>query len=150
VSVPGANFPETREMRAMLAESLPDYMVPAVFVRLDRMPTTPTGKLDRKALPEPEESANDKSFRPPVGAMESAICKIFEEMTGAPRVGLDDDFFQIGGHSLAAVLCVHRIPERPNWCRKGHPGTPIPRYSCCPAWAAMSRGWCVFAWNAKV
>jgi nonribosomal peptide synthetase DhbF len=114
VSVPGANFPETREMRAMLAESLPDYMVPAVFVRLDRMPTTPTGKLDRKALPEPEQSANDKSFRPPVGAMESAICKIFEETTGAPRVGLDDDFFQIGGHSLAAVLCVHRLQREFN------------------------------------
>ena len=114
VSVPGANFPETREMRSLLAESLPDYMVPAVFVRLDRMPTTPTGKLDRKALPQPEESADDKSFRPPVGAMESAICKIFEDMTGAPRVGLDDDFFQIGGHSLAAVLCVHRLQREFN------------------------------------
>jgi thioesterase domain-containing protein len=84
-------------------------MVPVTFVRLDRMPLALNEKLDREALPHPEESTNQDSFRPPVGAAESAICRIFREMTGAPQVGRDDDFFQIGGHSLAAVLCVHHL-----------------------------------------
>jgi amino acid adenylation domain-containing protein len=109
VNVPGSHVPDAREMRTMLAKSLPDYMVPGVFVRLERMPLTPNGKLDRQALPQPEESTNQESFRPPVGTMESVICKVFGEMTGAARVGRDDDFFQIGGHSLGAVLCVHRL-----------------------------------------
>jgi amino acid adenylation domain-containing protein len=109
VNVPGSHVPGAGEMRTMLAESLPDYMVPGVFVRLDRMPLTPNSKLDRKALPQPEESTNQESFRPPVGTVESVICKVFGEMTRVARVGRDDDFFQIGGNSLAAVLCVHRL-----------------------------------------
>ena len=109
VNFPGSQVPDTGEMRAKLAESLPDYMVPVTFVRLDRMPLALNEKLDREALPHPEESTNQDSFRPPVGATESAICRIFREMTGAPQVGRDDDFFQIGGHSLAAVLCVHHL-----------------------------------------
>ena len=109
VDVPGYSFPGTAEIRAGLAKSLPDYMVPDVFVRLDRMPLTPNAKLDRKALPPPEESTNQKLFRSPVNETESAICKVFGEMTGHTQVGRDDNFFEIGGHSLAAVLCVHRL-----------------------------------------
>ena len=109
VSVPGYQLPDTAAMRVRLAEDLPDYMVPRVFVRLDKMPLTPSQKLDRKALPQPREEDGKRQFNPPANETELAICKVFAETTGAPRVGRDDNFFEIGGHSLAAVLCVHRL-----------------------------------------
>ena len=109
VSVPGYQLPDTAAMRALLAQDLPDYMVPRVFVRLEKMPLTPSQKLDRKALPQPREQNGQRQCNPPANESELAICKVFGETTGAPRVGRDDDFFEIGGHSLAAVLCVHRL-----------------------------------------
>jgi nonribosomal peptide synthetase DhbF len=109
VNIPGSRVPAVNEIRAMLSASLPDHMVPRHFMRLDRMPVTPSEKLDRQALPQPEEQPNQQSHLPPVGPAEIAICRIFRELTGAPRVGRDDDFFQIGGNSLAAVLSIHRL-----------------------------------------
>lgn len=109
VNVPGYQLLDTAAMRAKLAEALPDYMIPRVFVRLEKMPQTPNQKLDRKALPQPQEHDEQRQFNPPADETERRICNVFAETTGAPRVARDDDFFEIGGHSLAAVLCVHRL-----------------------------------------
>ena len=109
VNIPGLSVPDTRQLRMLLAKHLPDHMVPSAFVRLDKMPLTLNGKLDRQALPWPVEGTNQKLFRSPVGAMETTICKVFRETTGTNQVGRDDNFFHIGGHSLAAVLCVHHL-----------------------------------------
>ncbi len=108
VNIPGARVPDRAEIRARLSGLLPDHMVPGIFSRLDAIPCAPNGKIDRAALPLPEVNSG-RVFQPPVGAVETVICKIFRDLTGASRVGRDDDFFQIGGHSLAAVLCVHRL-----------------------------------------
>jgi nonribosomal peptide synthetase DhbF len=109
VNAPGLSVPDTRQLKMLLAKHLPDHMIPSAFVPLDKMPHTLNGKLDRQALPRPDEGTNQRLFRSPVGAMETTICKVFRETTGARQVGRDDNFFQIGGHSLAAVLCVHHL-----------------------------------------
>jgi amino acid adenylation domain-containing protein len=109
VIAPGSSLPDAMQLKMLLAKHLPDHMVPRVFVRLERMPLTLNGKLDRQALPRPDEATNHGSFRPPVGATETTICRVFREATGAPRVGRDDNFFLIGGNSVAAGLCVYYL-----------------------------------------
>jgi nonribosomal peptide synthetase DhbF len=100
---------DSRELRSHLAKSLPDYMIPAAIVQIERMPLTPNAKLDRRALPQPEVTDDRSNFHPPVNQLESAICSVFAEFTGTAMVGRQDDFFELGGNSLAAVLCVHRL-----------------------------------------
>ncbi|MGW8765233.1 amino acid adenylation domain-containing protein [Streptomyces sp. NPDC055815] len=91
-------------------ENLPDHMVPSFVVTLDRIPMTPNGKLDRRALPEPDYEAVETS-RPPAGDLETGIARIFEDVLGLSRVGADDDFFQLGGHSLLATRIVLRVNQ---------------------------------------
>ena len=114
VDHPGIRPREAGEMRALLAESLPSYMVPRFFKRLDCLPLAHNGKLDRLALPQPNENADRPYFRAPKDSLEVSICKIFRQFAGGPRVGRDDDFFQLGGNSLAAMLCVHRLRRELN------------------------------------
>ncbi|MFI6868167.1 non-ribosomal peptide synthase/polyketide synthase [Nocardia sp. NPDC050406] len=101
------------EISAILAErlrgALPSYMVPTAYVRLADMPLTPSGKLDRKALPEPELRATE--FRAPVTTVERAIAEVFAQVLGVERVGLDDDFFGLGGNSLVATRISARLAE---------------------------------------
>ncbi|WP_324197356.1 non-ribosomal peptide synthase/polyketide synthase [Nocardia cyriacigeorgica] len=97
----------TAVLDSRLRAVLPSYMVPGVYVRLDAMPLTSSGKLDRKALPDPELAT--ASFRAPVTRAERTVAEIFAQTLGADRVGLDDDFFALGGNSLVATQIAARI-----------------------------------------
>ncbi|KMT52100.1 peptide synthase, partial [Pseudomonas fildesensis] len=99
------------QFKATLREQLPEYMVPAYLVFLERMPLTPNGKLDRKALPRPDAAALQKHFVPPVTERECQVAAIWAEVLGLPQVGLEDHFFEIGGHSLLATRVVSRVRQ---------------------------------------
>jgi len=99
------------QLKAALREQLPDYMVPAYLVFLQRMPLTPNGKLDRKALPKPDAAALQKRFVPPITARECQVAAIWAEVLGLAQVGLEDHFFEVGGHSLLATRVVSRVRQ---------------------------------------
>ncbi|HEX8695142.1 MAG TPA: non-ribosomal peptide synthase/polyketide synthase, partial [Longimicrobium sp.] len=97
-------------LREHLRRELPDYMVPAVYVVLERLPLTANGKLDRKALPAPEGDANARrSYEAPRGEVEAALAEIWAEVLGVGQVGRWDHFFELGGHSLLAIKLIERM-----------------------------------------
>ncbi|HSU17581.1 non-ribosomal peptide synthetase [Longimicrobium sp.] len=103
---------EIEELRAHLAASLPEYMVPAAFVRMDAFPLTPNGKLDRRALPAPEGDAfASRAYEAPEGEAEQAVAEIWAELLRVDRVGRRDHFFELGGHSLRAVQVISRVRQ---------------------------------------
>lgn len=106
-----ATMPEVESVRALLANTLPDYMVPAAFVALASLPLTPNGKLDTRALPAPEITGGS-DYRAPGTEHEQLVASLFAELTGATRVGLDDSFFALGGHSLLAMRLISQIRTR--------------------------------------
>jgi hypothetical protein len=99
----------TAELRAMAAERLPDYMVPAVFVVLDRLPLSPNGKLDRRALPEPSGTAPGTGYVEPRTDNERVLAGIWAEVLGVRRVGVEDDFFELGGDSILGAQVLARV-----------------------------------------
>ena len=103
----GETVPEPAELQDHLADRLPDYMVPAVYVPLERLPLSPNGKLDLKALPAPDLTPTTP-FQAPRTTREEALAKLFAEVLGADRVGIDDNFFTLGGHSLLATRLISR------------------------------------------
>ncbi|WP_095118443.1 non-ribosomal peptide synthase/polyketide synthase [Pseudomonas sp. Irchel s3f10] len=101
---------ENDQLRSQLLTHLPDYMVPAVFVHLQALPLSPNGKLDRQALPAPDQSALlTREYEAPVGEVETVIAGIWAELLKVERVGRFDHFFELGGHSLLAVNLVARM-----------------------------------------
>ncbi|WP_405179559.1 amino acid adenylation domain-containing protein [Nocardia sp. NBC_01377] len=96
------------ELRSAVAEFLTGYMVPDAVVVLDALPLTPNGKLDRKALPAPE-FVSDATYRAPSSPLEQAVAEVFSGLLGGVEVGLDDDFFALGGNSLLATRAVARV-----------------------------------------
>ncbi|WP_147492628.1 non-ribosomal peptide synthetase, partial [Burkholderia pseudomallei] len=99
-------------LRAHLAARLPEYMVPAAYVRLPAMPLTPNGKLERRALPAPDErSYVRRDYAAPQGEIETTLARIWAELFGIERVGRHDGFFELGGHSLLAVRMVARVHD---------------------------------------
>ncbi|MDD4919031.1 MAG: amino acid adenylation domain-containing protein, partial [candidate division Zixibacteria bacterium] len=99
-------------LRTQLAAELPEYMIPAAYVKLDSLPLTPNGKLDRKALPNPEgEAYVTRGYEAPQGEVEQKLAKIWAELLNVDRVGRQDHFFELGGHSLLAVQVISRIRQ---------------------------------------
>lgn len=105
----GKTLPAMGELRAGLAARLPDHMLPAAFIVLDALPLTINGKLDRRALPDPIITGQQNTYQPPGDAWEALLCKFFSELTGAAKVGLDDNFFYLGGSSLGAIKLIARV-----------------------------------------
>ena len=101
------------ELRACLSVNLPDYMIPPYFVRLEEMPLTANGKLDRKALPEPEGKA-EAEYVAPRNKTEEILAKIWSEMLGKEQIGIYDNFFELGGHSLKATVMISRVHKELN------------------------------------
>ena len=84
-------------------------MVPSSFIVLDALPLTVNGKVDHRALPLPKTSGDADTYRAPRSPLELLLCRLFADITGVPAVGIDDDFFALGGHSLQAMRLVARI-----------------------------------------
>ncbi|MFW3063384.1 non-ribosomal peptide synthase/polyketide synthase [Pseudomonas aeruginosa] len=98
-------------LAAHLAASLPEYMVPAQWLALERMPLSPNGKLDRKALPAPEVSVAQAGYSAPRNAVERTLAEIWQDLLGVERVGLDDNFFSLGGDSIVSIQVVSRARQ---------------------------------------
>lgn len=107
-AVPG---PNVSEMRRFLQDKLPDYMIPATFIVLDALPLTDTLKVDRKALPKPNGLRPEISapYAAPRNSIEAALVKIWAEMLEVDHVGVHDNFFDLGGHSLSATRVISRV-----------------------------------------
>lgn len=101
---------DVADLRSYLTERLPDYAVPASFVELEALPLTPNGKLDRAALPAPD-AEDISTYRAPDTLAQEILCGLFAEVLGLARVGVDDDFFELGGESLLAMRLISRIKE---------------------------------------
>ncbi|MEA2694508.1 MAG: hypothetical protein QOJ16_3895, partial [Acidobacteriota bacterium] len=109
-----AGEPTVGELQAFLAGLLPGYMVPAAFVRLEAIPVTPTGKTDRKALPEPapdRSGQTEDAWEAPRTPVEELLAGIWAELLDVSRVGRGESFFELGGHSLLATRLVSRLRE---------------------------------------
>ncbi|WP_146050780.1 non-ribosomal peptide synthetase, partial [Pseudomonas syringae] len=101
------------QLREQLSQGLAEYMIPSAFVTLARFPLTPNGKLDRRALPAPEDDAYaSRDYEAPAGDVEHALAEIWQVLLGLERVGRHDHFFELGGHSLLAVQLVSRLRQR--------------------------------------
>lgn len=113
VPAEGRQEPTGTELRAFLRESLPAYMIPGAFVTLDALPLTPNGKVDRRALPDPTGlTATAAAPVPPRTETERLIADIWQQALGIADVGVNDNFFDLGGHSLLSMQVIGTIEER--------------------------------------
>ncbi|WFE55764.1 non-ribosomal peptide synthetase/MFS transporter [Micromonospora sp. WMMD712] len=106
---PDADAPEPARLRRVLADRLPEHMVPSRWVVLDRLPLQEHGKVDRRALPAPTDEVPAGERVPPAGPVETLVAAIWQAVLGVAEVGATDDFFDLGGHSLLATQVVARL-----------------------------------------
>jgi amino acid adenylation domain-containing protein len=106
-------LPSESEWRSFLKQKLPDYMIPETFMTLEEMPLTPNGKVDRRALPAPQDERQGSGmvYVAPRTPVEEVLCKIWEEVLGVASVGAEDNFFEIGGHSLLAARMISQARQ---------------------------------------
>ncbi len=97
--------------RQHLSQCLPEYMLPSSFVVLDELPLTSNGKVDRKALPAPDMSQQQDAYVAPITETEKVLCEIWQEILGLEQVGVTDNFFRLGGHSLLLIQLLARLQE---------------------------------------
>ncbi len=107
--VSGAGYPGTEGVRARLRSTLPAFMLPGAIVCLPALPLTPNGKVDRNALPEPTESVERLELVAPRNPTEAALCEIWQHALDLPKIGVNEDFFDLGGHSLVAVKISNEV-----------------------------------------
>jgi amino acid adenylation domain-containing protein len=107
-------LPNVTALRNFLKNELPEYMIPSTFVRLDKMPLTANGKINRQALPEPstDRPALQSEYLAPQGDIEVQLATVWEEVLGVNSLGTQDDFFELGGHSLIAVRLFAEIEKK--------------------------------------
>ncbi|MCA1697225.1 MAG: AMP-binding protein, partial [Actinobacteria bacterium] len=105
----GAATPVPGELRTMIASSMPDYMVPSAFVVLDSLPLSPNGKLDRRALPEPGEVKPRRTVAAPRTNNERIVARVWAELLGLEQIGVEEDFFELGGDSILSFRALSRI-----------------------------------------
>jgi acyl carrier protein len=110
----GQGLASVGELREYLKQRLPDYMVPSSVMLMEKLPLTANGKIDRRALPAPEKSRAELSgsFVAPRGPLEETLADIWAEVLGVEQIGVDDNFFDLGGHSLMLTQLASRIREQ--------------------------------------
>jgi len=101
-------------LRSYLRTRLPEYMIPSIFMRLDELPLTQSGKVDRRRLPEPDRSRPDqeRGYEAPRNSVEESVAAIWSELLDVEQVGVNDNFFELGGHSLLATQVLSRVREK--------------------------------------
>jgi amino acid adenylation domain-containing protein len=109
---PGAAEIDAAVLRAALRRRLPDYMIPAHFVMLERLPVTPNGKVDHRALPQPDLRRGERGYVPPGTPIEAMLADVWARVLKRDKVGIHDNFFELGGHSLSATQAVSEVREQ--------------------------------------
>ncbi|MCP4220779.1 MAG: amino acid adenylation domain-containing protein, partial [bacterium] len=104
-------IPDDTDLREQLAQSLPEYMIPAYFMRVETIPLTPNGKIDRRALPEPETRFHAGDYIPPSNEKEEILTGIWQEVLGLERISVEDNFFEVGGDSIKAIQVAARLKK---------------------------------------
>ncbi|HKV07314.1 MAG TPA: amino acid adenylation domain-containing protein [Thermoanaerobaculia bacterium] len=109
----GEKAPSVADLRNALKDSLPEYMVPSAFVVLESLPVTPSGKVDRRALPAPDSVRPDLDahYQAPHTPVQEMLAEIWSDLLGVERIGIHDDFFQLGGHSLLVAKLAARVRQ---------------------------------------
>jgi tyrocidine synthetase-3 len=103
---------DLHDLRQYLSQELPEYMIPSYFIKLEKMPLTPTGKVDRRALPEPSENLLLQSeYEAPRNDLEEKLVDIWREVLGPKKIGINSNFFELGGHSLKATTLILKIHQ---------------------------------------
>jgi len=133
--VPGNGWqPEVRELRGFLETKLPEHMIPAAFVPLDRMPLTPSGKIDRRGLPAPTPvRPEDETFQAPRTPIEQRVASLLGHAVGRTKVDVSDNFFELGGNSLSATQIASGIREA------FEVDVPLPAFFRAPTVAGLAR-----------
>nr|CAA06323.1 LchAA protein [Bacillus licheniformis]CAA71582.1 first subunit of lichenysin synthetase [Bacillus licheniformis] len=102
---------DTESLAWKLAQTLPDYMVPSFWVQLDELPVTANGKVDRRALPQPDVEAQTAEYKAPLTETEQLLADIWQEVLGIDRIGITDNFFALGGDSIKGIQMVRRLQQ---------------------------------------